>query len=76
MSQLPPAVHDAAANITPVDDEAAWLRRQIATVRSDVDDLIRAITWAPGYGRCCQHLQLALQNLKDARDASHHVHRP
>jgi hypothetical protein len=58
-----------------VDEEAAWLRRQIATIRSDVDDILRAITWAPGYGRCCQHLQAALQNLKDARDASHHIHR-
>lgn len=72
---LPPPTEqaiDSPANALLAED-GAWLRRRIALVRSDLDDLVKAIYWTDGLGRSCEHLQRAVTELKAARDASHHA---
>jgi hypothetical protein len=47
---------DSPANALRAED-AAWLRRRIALVRSDLDDLVKSIYWTDGLGRSCDHLK-------------------
>lgn len=68
-----PATDAAASDGPAFEQDTAWLRRRIALVRSDLDDLQRSIYWTPGYGPCCTHIAAAIEHLKAARDASHHV---
>jgi hypothetical protein len=74
MTLLPPTEQaiDSPANALRAED-AAWLRRRIALVRSDLDDLVKSIYWTDGLGRSCDHLKEAIAQLKAARDASHHT---